>query len=169
MADKADPKGDAKAIIDRAVADTTKTKVTDARGHLLAWWVPVKAGTERSFAGYDGVARRSRTQDGREITELLVLNDIYNVTGAYITSARPDQDRRRRPCIRFNLNPAGGKLVGELTAHHLPDKLKEFTYKLGIILNGELYSAPAIQSMIYQEGEITGSFSQQEVEDLSPS
>jgi SecD/SecF fusion protein len=169
LADKNDPAGNAAPIVKRALADPSKTKVTDAQGRLFAWWVPVKAGQERGFAGpgYDGAARRTRTQGGREITELLVLNDIYNVTGAYITNARPAVDSQGRPCISFNFNTAGGHLFGPVTRRPPPDKRVGFTHKLGIIVDGELYSAPAIQSTIYDAGEMTGSFTQQEVEDLS--
>jgi preprotein translocase subunit SecD len=41
-----------------------------------------------------------------------------------------------------------------------------FSRKLGIILDGFLVSAPAIRSTISGRGEITGSFSRQEVDDL---
>ena len=54
-----------------------------------------------------------------------------------------------------------------MTGTHLPDKgLTEFTYKLGIVLDGELYSAPSIQSTIYDRGQITGNFTKAEVEKL---
>ena len=58
--------------------------------------------------------------------------------------------------MNFTFNSTGGQLFGELTGNHLPDKLTDFTYKLGIVLDGELYSAPSIQSTIFDHGEITG-------------
>ena len=57
-------------------------------------------------------------------------------------------------------------MFGELTGNHLPDKLTDFTYKLGIVLDGELYSAPGIQSTIFDHGEITGEFTKEQVQDL---
>jgi SecD/SecF fusion protein len=159
---------DNKDLIDRASADPSKTGVHDKKGKLVAWWVPVKTAEERSLAGPDdaGIARRIRKQDGREITEVLVLNDVYNVPGVYITNAGRSEDRQGRPCVIFHLNKVGGKLLGEFTASHLPDKSTGFTYRLGIILDGELLSAPSIQGTIFDSGEITGSFTQQEVQDL---
>ena len=96
------------------------------------------------------IARRTRKVGEREITEILVVNDIYNVTGGYLTQADAGTDQQGQPCVNFTFNTAGGQLFGELTGNHLPDKLTDFTYKLGIILDGELYSAPSIQSTIYR-------------------
>ncbi|MCE5267082.1 MAG: protein translocase subunit SecD [Planctomycetaceae bacterium] len=168
LADANDPKGDAKAIIEKAMADPSKVKITDRQGKLLAWWAPVKPGEEKSFSGpgYAGVARRMRKIGNRDVMEILLLNDFYNVTGQYLTSARPSQDRQGRPSVNFNFNNAGGKLFGELTSSHLPVEAMNFTYKLAVVLDNELYSAPSIQSTITDSGEITGSFTTQEVNDL---
>jgi SecD/SecF fusion protein len=57
--------------------------------------------------------------------------------------------------------------LGKLTGEHLPDDSTGLLYKLGIVIDGELFSAPAIQSKIGKEGEITGSFTEVEVSDLA--
>jgi len=157
---------DHKELIERALADATKNQILDAGGNRLAWWVPVKEGEEKSISSYGEIALRKKQRAGREVLEVLVVNDIYNVTGAYLTEAKSGTDRQGRPCVEFTFNNRGGQLFGELTAAHLPDKVSNFTYKLGIILDGELYSAPSIQSTIYNRGEITGSFTQEEVQEL---
>jgi SecD/SecF fusion protein len=157
---------DDKDLIERALADPSKMKVLDSEGNTLAWWVPVKAGEERSFASYGEIGRRIRKIRDREVLEVLVVKDIYSVNGGYLTRADVGVDRQGKPCVNFTFNNQGGQLFGELTGTHLPDKLTDFTYKLGIILDGELYSAPSIQSTIFDRGEITGSFTQQEVQDL---
>ena len=41
-----------------------------------------------------------------------------------------------------------------------------FSSKLGIIMDGYLFSAPAIRSAIFKRGEITGDFTREEVQDL---
>ena len=155
-----------KELIERALADPSKQRILDSQGNLLAWWVPVKEGEERSFASYGEIARRTRKVGERDITEVLVEKDIYNVTGGYLTRAEGSTDRTGQPCVNFTFNDAGGQLFGELTGSHLPDKLTDFTYKLGIILDGQLYSAPSIKSTITDRGEITGSFTPQEVQEL---
>ena len=109
--------------------------------------MPVKAGQESSIAAIADIAMRTAGDERArpEITEVLVLNDDYNVTGAYLTKADRSTRREGKPCVDFNFNTAGGQQFGELTGNHLPDKLTEFTYKLGIVLDDELYSAPTIQ------------------------
>ena len=78
-----------KELIERAMAEPNKMQIFDSAGNLLAWWVPVKEGQERSFAGYSEIAHRTRKIKGgsREVLEILVENDIYNVTGGYLTQA----------------------------------------------------------------------------------
>ena len=107
-----------------------------------------------------GTERRSHRQ------EVLVLNDHYDVTGGYLTKADVGHDDKGQSCVNFNFNTAGGQLFGQLTNDHLPDKQTEFTYRLGIVLDNELYSAPNIKSHIDEHGQITGSFHKEEVEFL---
>lgn len=156
-----------KTVIEQAIANPSKDRISNDNGDLLAWWVPVKSSEEGSFTHYPEVARRTKKNEGREIMEILVVKDIYDVTGAFITQAEPGTDRRGKPNVQFKFNDAGSKLFGILTGSHLPDKKTGFSYKLGIILNGKLYSAPSIQSTITDGGEITGSFTKQEVREFA--
>ncbi len=154
-----------KEIIERALAEPGKMQVLDASGNLLAWWVPVKP-EEADKVNYPEVARRTRKVGVHDVTEILVVNDIYNVNGGYLTQAATSTDDKGQPCVNFTFNGTGGQLFGELTGNHLPDKLTDFSYKLGIILDGEMYSAPALRSTIYDHGQITGSFTAQAVQEL---
>jgi SecD/SecF fusion protein len=156
-----------KVLIDRALKEPTKSEVLDPSGKRLAWWVPVKAGEENSFTGHKDIARRTKKQDNHEITEILVVADPYNLTSAYLTQTKLQFDRLGNPAVNFTFNDAGGELLGKLTGEHLPDDSTGLLYKLGIVIDGELFSAPAIQSKIGKEGEITGSFTEVEVSDLA--
>jgi len=155
-----------KAVIEQARRDPSKAEVLDSSGKRLAWWVPVKAGEENSFAADPVVARRSKKQDHRDITEILVVTDSCNVTGTCLTKAEASADNSGPPCINFTFNDAGGKLFAKLTGGHLPDASTNFRYRLGIILDGELDSAPCIMSTISERGAITGSFSKEDIADL---
>jgi len=84
-----------------------------------------------------------------------------------LTRVTPNVDRRGSPGLSFEFNPVGGQKFGGLTGGYLPDKITHFTRKLGIIVNGQVASAPAIQSTIFNQGEITGSFTKDEVQDLA--
>ena len=153
-----------KALIDRAQKEPTGTELLDPSGKRLAWWVPVKAGEEKSFSAPEIAQRPKKKGKGEEI---LVVADPYNVTGAYLAEAKLEFDRRANPAVSFTFNDAGGELFGKLTGEHLPNDATNFFYKLGIIIDGELVSAPAVRSQIGKKGEITGSFTEIEVSDLA--
>lgn len=156
-----------KDLVERALKNDSVAELLDSSGSRLAWWVPAHPETEAGFAGYPDIARRTRKRDEREVMEVLVVADPYNVTGRYLTRAEPDSDPRGRPTVSFVFNDAGGSLFGKLTGNHLPDRSADVRYRAGIILDGELFSAPTIQSTIFNKGVITGSFTKEEVSDLA--
>ena len=159
---------DNKAIIDRAEKEPSKSEVLDSAGKRIAWWVPVKAGRERGFTGFRGIGLRTHKQIGHDVTEVLAVADPCNVTGAYLMQAGVDRNQNDgSPCVSFRLTDAGGKLFARLTGEHLPDWTADFNYKLGVIIDGELWSAPQINSTISDRGIIEGSFSKEEVSDLA--
>jgi SecD/SecF fusion protein len=96
-----------------------------------------------------------------------VVADPYNVTGKHLTQAMAAADNEGRPYLEFTFDDAGGQLFAKLTAEHLPDKKFGSPYHLGIILDGQLQSAPSIQSVISDRGEITGVFTKQDVSDMA--
>ncbi len=155
-----------KALIDRALKEPAKTEILDPSGKRLAWWVPVKAGSQRGFHSPE-IAKRTRKVGDRTVTEILVVADPYNVTGACLSRVKLQFDLREEPCVGCTFNEAGGRLFGKLTGDHLPNDSIDLSYKLGIIVDGELLSAPAIRSRISSKGEITGSFTEIEVSDLA--
>ena len=96
-----------------------------------------------------------------------MLSQTHTMSPAH-TLRRPKFSRQQRPtCIDFTLNDAGGKLFAKLTGDHLPDTATDFTYKLGIILDGEFWSAPSIQSTIHNKGEISGFFTKEQASDIA--
>ena len=158
---------DDKAVIERARREESKDEVLDASGKKLAWWVPVKADEAKSLVHYRDIALRTKKKDHREVAEVLVVPDAQNVTGDYLTRVTAGVDRNGRPDVSFTFNKAGGQLFGKLTGEHLPDRTTDFRYELGIILDGELFSAPTVISTIYDKGVITGTFTKDEVSDLA--
>ena len=71
----------------------------------------------------------------------------------------PSQDQLGRVAVAFQLDPAGGTLMGRLTGANIGRPM-------GIVLDGQLFSAPNLQSQISNSGQITGSFSNEEIEYL---
>jgi SecD/SecF fusion protein len=154
-------------LIERALQEDLN-EFRDAKGQWTARWVPVKLDEENSFMGqgYEGIARRERDDPGRSRMQVLVVRDNYNVTGDFLTNASRGIDQHGQPAVNFAFDSEGASRFSGLTSSNLPEQGGTFTHKLGIILDGLLYSAPSIKSTISDRGEITGSFTEQEVKDL---
>jgi preprotein translocase subunit SecD len=87
------------------------------------------------------------------------VRKVAAVTGADLRGANPTIDEYNKPAVRFLLTSEGARKFGRVTGENI-DRL------LAIILDGIVQSAPRIQSRITDEGRITGSFTNQEVQDL---
>jgi preprotein translocase subunit SecD len=82
------------------------------------------------------------------------------VTGRDLKGARVSVDESNRPAVSFTLNPAGAEKFGRATQANIGRRL-------GIILDGIVSSAPTIHSKITSDGQISGSFSTQEADELA--
>lgn len=82
------------------------------------------------------------------------------VTGRDLRNARPSLDEHNQPAVSFTLNRDGARKFGDFTERNIGRLL-------AIVLDGRVYSAPRIQSRITDQGQITGSFTQQEAADLA--
>jgi preprotein translocase subunit SecD len=83
------------------------------------------------------------------------------ITGRDLRNARAGVDRNNAPDIEFTLTPTGAEKFGRVTGQNIGKQL-------AIILDGIVESAPSIQSKIaLGQGEITGSFTREEAEELA--
>ncbi|NQT36678.1 MAG: hypothetical protein HQ581_04265 [Planctomycetes bacterium] len=157
-------------IIERAIKSVAR-EIRDG-DNRAAWWIPVQPGREKTFKDDQEIAtrrtKRANRDDAREdgeTLEILVVADRFNVNGSYLRRARAQTDRQTAiPCVGFEFNADGGRRFAGLTSSNLPDEDRR--RKLGIIINGQIYSAPIIMGTVSTRGQITGSFTQQEVDDL---
>jgi SecD/SecF fusion protein len=90
----------------------------------------------------------------------------YDTRGARLTgeegswkvaSARQSYDERGRMSIAFEMDAAGAVRLGALTREHVKEPM-------AVLLDDEVYTAPTLQSEISRSGQITGDFSQQEID-----
>ncbi len=81
------------------------------------------------------------------------------ITGRDLRSARPGLGQFNEPIVSFSLKPEGARRFGEATASGIGRQL-------AIVLDGRVQSAPVIESRISDQGQISGGFTQQQVEDL---
>jgi preprotein translocase subunit SecD len=160
---------DHKAQIELARKEPNQSKWYDSDGKLTAWFVPIKAGREQYIVSPE-ICIREKKKGEKTIQEVLVVSDPYDVTGEYLMRASPDFDRRMSsPCVAITFNEKGGWLFGKLTGDNLPDTTSpetSFRRRCGIILDGELYSAPCINSRVTDHVIITGNFNENDVENI---
>jgi SecD/SecF fusion protein len=102
----------------------------------------------------DAIVREVADGPGRVRRSILVKIDRHNVTERDLRRVLPDQDERLEPAVRFEFSREGGRKFGALTREHLPEAGNAFKYRLGIILDGRLLSAPVINSEIRESGII---------------
>lgn len=93
-------------------------------------------------------------------TSYYLVRKTAAITGRDLRSARPTIDENNQPAVAFTLSSEGATKFGRVTQENIGRQL-------AIILDNRVQSAPVIQSRIYDEGRITGLFTNQEVQDLA--
>jgi SecD/SecF fusion protein len=149
--------------IEIAKDDLERTVYYDSSRNWTARWVPIKGDAE-NFSPEKNLLRTIKIK-GKDLNEVLVVNDPYSVTGDYLANARSGVEMGK-PAVLFSFTQKGGQLFGRLTSENLPDPQSGEKNQLGIIISGTLYSAPRIQTTITDSGQITGNFTQQEVDQI---
>jgi preprotein translocase subunit SecD len=89
-----------------------------------------------------------------------LVRKVAAVTGRDLRNARPTVDEYNAPAVSFTLNSDGAVKFSRVTRENI-------NRQLAIILDHKVQSAPRIDSEINAEGRISGTFTQQEVQDLS--
>ena len=82
------------------------------------------------------------------------------MTGGILSSATATQDQFSVWQINFELTSAGSQQFGEYTRTHIGQPLV-------IVLDGHVLSAPTIQAVITDRGQITGRFTRDQAESLA--
>jgi len=112
-------------------------------------------------ADMDAVPGSSDAAAGdRATTVYYLVRRVAAVSGKDLRNARPTIDENSQPAVGFSLNQEGARKFATVTGANIGRRL-------AIILDGRVYSAPTIEGRISDEGRISGSFTQQEVNDLS--
>jgi preprotein translocase subunit SecD len=93
-------------------------------------------------------------------TTFYLVRKVAAVTGRDLRNARPSLDENNQPAVSFTLSNEGGRKFGNVTGENIGRQL-------AIILDGRVQSAPSINGRITTDGRITGSFTTEEVNNLS--
>ena len=100
------------------------------------------------------------TGGGTPGTVYYLVRRVAPVTGRDLRTSRPTLDENNLPAVSFTFNQDGAQRFGTFTEQNIGRGL-------AVILDNRVFTAPTIQSRIADEGRITGSFTQQEAQDLS--
>jgi preprotein translocase subunit SecD len=93
-------------------------------------------------------------------TSFYLVRKAAAVTGTDLRNARPTIDENNRPAVGFSLTNEGARKFGKATGENIGRLL-------AIVLDGRVTSAARIETKINDEGRITGSFTTQQVADMS--
>ena len=96
----------------------------------------------------------------RPETAFYLVRKIPVVTGRDLRNARPSLDENNQPVVQFSLKREGAAKFATATEQNIGRRL-------AIVLDGRVQSAPVIENRIADEGRIQGSFTTEEVDDLS--
>lgn len=155
LANPSDPRH--RAAITQAGQSRTTTVRRD--GDVVARWVRLDPKMQADD--------RMVIREASEGLEVLVMVDRLNVAGNDLSRVSADlDDASLSPCVSFMLNTVGAGKFGVLTKQNLPDPANGLESRLGIVLDDVLQSAPVIRSQITSNGQITGNFSQADVDFL---
>ncbi|MEP3481595.1 MAG: hypothetical protein ABJZ55_20300, partial [Fuerstiella sp.] len=172
----------------RALPPTNKQlyrELADGTREVYAMWVPAYEkgeNLEPQFLRNNGLpiqgivmreVDRLKSVNGETIRypteEYLVLVGApgTEVTGKYLTQASAGIDPERGgQMVNFFFNQRGAFLFGQLTGKYKPKPGRENRH-LAIALDRQLYSAPTINGVINERGQITGDFDAKEVKELT--
>ena len=97
---------------------------------------------------------------------LVVFGEPDNrVTGKFLSRAYETTDENGRIAVGFLFNKQGGFRFQRLTSQNKPSA-DGFERRLAILLDEKIHSAPSIITTISSQGQITGQFTQEEVNEL---
>jgi SecD/SecF fusion protein len=82
--------------------------------------------------------------------------ETQDVSGQYLARAYMAQDSRLNPAVGFAFNRRGAIKFGRLTREHLPEEGGNLKYRLAILLDDFVQSAPSLNSEISDSGIIEG-------------
>ena len=126
---------------------TSQELLLQTRNGVLPRDMEVVTGTSEMLSG------------GVPETVYYLVRRVAAVTGRDLRNARPTLDEFNQPAVSFSLNREGARKFGEITSQNIGRSL-------AILLDGRVETAPTIEGRITEEGQISGTFTQQEAADL---
>jgi len=104
--------------------------------------------------------RRFNDASSGSTEEWYLLNKVASITGRDLKTANPSSDEFGKPAVSFNLTSDGADRFEKVTSANIGKQL-------AIVLDGKVQSAPSIRGQIRDSGQISGSFTLEQANDLA--
>jgi hypothetical protein len=162
-------------IAARARAEGKVADIPDSRGGGIGWLYIYSrdcknqhlSEDERREKKYDYfILARDPENDAKGA--IVARGGSMAVTGDFLKKVDRGRDQNLRLSIDFELDTTGAALFAELTGNNVPERAGQETFyrHLAIVLDGQVMSAPTINSRIGSRGQITGDFNEKQVDGL---
>lgn len=134
---------------------------------VAVWREVAEKGDVPSTAATRLVTRKNRKGEDKTVTQVLIIQEPEEdrVTGDFLRRASIGMSENATACVNFSFDSEGAMRFFRLTDRNKPttDGRKR---QLAIILDGQVHSAPNLNSAIRDSGQITGNFSNEELKKL---
>ncbi len=97
---------------------------------------------------------------GENADQYWLISRASAVSGGDLRTADAGRDENGRPDVKFTLTGEGGRRFYAFTSAHVGERL-------AVVLDNKVMEVATIQEAIRDEGRITGSFTEQQTQDLS--
>ncbi len=104
--------------------------------------------------------RRFNDASSPSTEEWYLVNKVASITGRDLKTANPSTDEFGKPAVSFNLTSDGANRFEKVTGANIGKPL-------AIVLDGKVQSAPNIKGQIRDSGQISGSFTLEQANDLA--
>ncbi|MDA1165006.1 MAG: protein translocase subunit SecD [Planctomycetota bacterium] len=160
-----------RAFIKRANELAEDVNPVTENGRTVARWVDVAPNETVGRGGNDLLPSVHRTRKGKddvEIEQVLVVvsSEEREVTGEFLVRAQEQMDQSGQLVVGFRFDQTGANRFLDMTSAHKPLKDGK-RYRLAILLDDKIQSAPSLNEAIGAQGQISGNFTRAEIRSLT--
>ncbi|MBL6706008.1 MAG: protein translocase subunit SecD [Planctomycetaceae bacterium] len=160
-----------RSLIKLANALSTEVNPVVENGRTVARWVDIAEGEEVGRGGGELLPSVHRMRKGKadaEIEQVLVVvsPEEKEVTGKFLVRANEQMDQSGQLVVAFSFDQTGANRFLDLTSDHKPLKDGK-RYRLAVLLDDKIQSAPSLNEAIGARGQISGNFTREEIRSLT--
>ncbi|NQV24634.1 MAG: protein translocase subunit SecD [Rhodopirellula sp.] len=159
-----------RSVIEAAKKLPPERNPVTENGRTVARWVDIADGEEVGRGGGELLPSVHRTRKGKadaDIEQVLVIvsPEAKEVTGKFLVRANEQMDQSGQLVVAFSFDQTGANRFLDLTSEHKPLKDGK-RYRLAVLLDDKIQSAPSLNEAIGARGQISGNFTRDEIRSL---